>query len=503
MPSPAANTLSPRQLVELLSRHRRLWITPMVVVAVLAAGYSLVMPRQWKATQGLLIRPEAAGLNGQRLGKFSDLSEMKTIQETLLELARSKRVVTSVLEEVGPPPSWVKAKQWPSAQDVVDFRDAMVMTPPGGAEFGKTEVFYLGVLDKSPERAAALTRALARGLEERTQQIRQKQADSMIAELGKGVSQAEEALGSKIDRLADFESSVGADLVDLRNLISPIGGASESSQNNVAIQAELRTNAAEQTKTRKLLEVLEAAQNDPEALLATPASLLSSQPAVERLKQGLVDAQLNTARLLGKLAPAHPFVIAARESENQVRTQLHSELSTAIRGLEVELSLNEDHATQLEARLAENHDSQRGLARHRAAYSRLVADVDNQTQLVDAARTRLADAHTHLAGAQSASVLSRIDDVESGLRPVGPGRATVVAAGGLLGLVLGLGLVFLKHGPTPYTAEALEAAEPAAAKATVARPREQFGYASPRSSRATLGDALSAAFEKQPAAAVR
>lgn len=502
MSSPAANTLSPRQLVELLTRHRRLWITPMLVVAVLAAGYSLVMPRQWKATQGLLIRPEAAGLGGERLGKFADLSEMKTIQETLLELARSKRVVTAVLEEVGPASSWTSTKHWPTAQDVVDFRDAMVMTPPGGAEFGKTEVFYLGVKDKSPERAAALTRALARALEERTQQIRQKQADSMISELGKGVDQAEEELTKKIDHLAEFESSVGAELVDLRNLISPIGGASEASQNNVAIQAELRGKAAEQTRAQKLLEVLEAAQNDPAALLATPASLLTSQPAVERLKQGLVDAQLKTARLLGTLADEHPFVIAAREAENQVRTQLRSELTTAIRGLEVELELSEEHAAQLESKLAENQSGQRSLARHRAAYSRLVADVDNQTQLVDAARTRLADAETHLAGAQSASVLSRIDDVESGLRPVGPGRATVVAAGGLLGLVLGLGLVFLQHGPSPQSIESLEAAE-VAPVVDRKRPREQFGYAAPRGPRATLGDALSAAFDKHPAGTVR
>jgi succinoglycan biosynthesis transport protein ExoP len=495
MSTPVATSLSPRQLLELVLRHRRLWIVPMVVCALLAAAYSVVTPRSWKATQGLLIRPEAAGLGTEKLGKFADLSEMKTIQETLLELARSQVVVTETLKEVGPPPSWFGNTSWPSPQDVADFREAMIMTPPGGAEFGKTEVFYLGVKDKDPARAAALTRALAKNLEARTKEIRQKRADSMIAEMSLGVEQAESELDQKIYALSEFEGSVGSELVDLRNLLSPIGGASETAQNNLAIQTEIRANETDRARSVKLLEVLRAAEADPQMLVATPASLLTSQPAVDRLKQGLVDAQLNTARLLGKLSPEHPFVLAAQESEEQVRQQLHDELQSAINGLEIELSLGQDRAATLEARLSKNQASQKNLAQHRAEYAKLVSAVENQTKLVDAARTRLADAEVHLAGAQSASMLSRIDDVESGLRPIGPGRTTITAAGGLFGLLLGLGWIFLKYGPAPKTDTDLNAVDPASAEptaplATPRRRQDDFGYAAPRSGRTSLSDAI-------------
>lgn len=507
MSTPVATSLSPRQLFVLATHHRRLWIVPMVLCAVLAAGYSLVTPRSWKATQGLLIRPEAAGLGTDKLGKFSDLSEMKTIQETLLELARSQVVVTETLKQVGPPPSWFGNASWPSAQDVADFRDAMIMTPPGGAEFGKTEVFYLGVKDKDPARAAALTRALATALEARTKEIRQKRADSMIAELSLGVEQAESELDQKIYQLSEFESIVGADLVDLRNLLSPIGGASETSQNNLAIQTEIRANETERARSEKLLEVLRAAKADPQMLVATPASLLSSQPAVDRLKQGLVDAQLNTARLLGKLSPEHPFVVAAQAAEEQVRQQLHGELQSAISGLEIELALGQERAATLETRLAKSQASQKNLAQHRAEYAKLVAAVDNQTQLVDAARTRLADAEVHLAGAQSASMLSRIDDVESGLRPLGPGRTTVTATGGLLGLLLGFGLIFLKYGPAPKTEAELTAtdapaSEPVAPLTTPRRHQDDFGYAAPRAGRMTLSEAIATGIGGAPASSV-
>ncbi len=501
MTQPATHDLSPRQLADLLLRHRRMWMVPMVGVAILAAGMSLVLPRQWKATQGLLIRSEAAGLGTDRLGKFSDLSEMKTIQETLLELARSKTVVSAVLEQVGPRASWSKSKKWPTAQDIVDFRDAMVMTPPGGAEFGKTEVFYLGVLDKDPQRAAKLTAALAKALEHRTQEIRQKQADSMIAELTEGRDQAQADLNNKTEKLAVFEGNVGANLNDLRNLVNPVGGASETTQNNLAIQVEIRTNEAARRRTEKLLAVLHRAEADPLQLIATPQSLLSSQPAVERLKQGLVDSQLATARLLGNLAPEHPFVIAAKAAETQVREQLHSELATAIDGLEIELALSADRNRALQEQLAKNHENQRNLARHRAAYSQLVAAVENQTKLVDAAHTRLADAQGHLAGAQNASLISRIDDVESGLRPVGPRRSSVVAAGGLLGLLLGVGLIFLQHGPAPKSVAELDAL-PGDALAPLGQAAGLDLPATPRR-RAKLSDAIAAGFDARRPAPVR
>ncbi len=425
----------------------------MVAGVVLAAVVALLVPKQWKATQGLLIRPEAAGLANDRLGKFDDLSQMKTIQETLLELARSKKVVTTALESVGRRQTWFASDAPPTAEEVESFRDAMVMTPPGGAEFGKTEVFYLGVKDTDSQRAAALVTALSESLETRTQQIREHQATSMIDELRKGAEGAEAVLDRKISQLSSFEEEVGADLSDMRSLVNPLGGSNATSQDILAIRSELRQNDASRQQNQKLLEVLKKSQDNPHQFIATPSTLLTSQPALARLKQGLVEAQLRSARLLGQFSDKHPLVLAARESESQVRKELYRELAIANEGVQIELALSQGHQKRLQENLAKKQSSQRNLATHRAAYSRLVASVDNQTQLVDAARSRLADAQVHQAGAQSASLLTRIDEVESGLRPVGPSRSSIVAAGGMLGGIIGLGLVFFLHGPAPVGGE--------------------------------------------------
>ena len=75
--------------------------------------------------------------------------------------------------------------------------------------------------------------------------------------------------------------------------------------------------------------------------------------------------------------------------------------------------------------------------------------VENHTKLVEAARKNLADARAKHASAHTASVIGRIDGVEAGVRPVGPGRTTITAAGGVAGLIFGLGVVFLFASPVP------------------------------------------------------
>jgi hypothetical protein len=96
------------------------------------------------------------------------------------------------------------------------------------------------------------------------------------------------------------------------NLNATTGGQSEGSQELQGIETERRANDAQRRENEQLLKLLKLAQDDPEQLLATPGSLLRSQPAVSRLKDALVDAQVYSANLLGSRSQKHPFVIAAR-----------------------------------------------------------------------------------------------------------------------------------------------------------------------------------------------
>jgi len=440
---------NPIDLIRTLRTHVRWWAIPAVVCAVVAAGYSLVAPRNWSATQALIVRPEAASVSEERLGKFSDLSEMKTLQETILELTKSQSVVTATLREVGPPASYRHADQWPTPLDIEDFRDCVDMRPPGGAEFGKTEVFYLSVRNANRDRASALVAALCGQLEQRMQEVRNQRAQSMMAELERTVAMAAGDLSTQTNQLSAFEARIGADLNELRSLNAQVGTQGGVSQELQVIETERRANESSHSENVRLLKLLSAAENDPQKLLATPNSLFQAQPSVKQLKDALVAAQIRTASLLGSRSDQHPFVVAAREAEQLIREQLHNEIAVAIRGLEVDVELGADRETALAAKWNASRERISNLAEARAEYAKLVASVESHTRLVEAAQTNLADARAHQAGALSASVISRIDGVEAGIRPVGPARKTVTAAGGVGGLILGLGFVFLFAGTAP------------------------------------------------------
>jgi len=457
--SNAGNALQPADYVRLVRTHIRWWAIPAVLCAFVAAAYTFVAPREWKATQALIIRPEVASISEERLGKFTDLSEMKTSQETILELAKSQVVVLETLREVGPPRGYSRPGEWPTALDVEALRKSVDMRPPGGAEFGKTEVFYLTISDSNRDRASALVSALCGHLEGRIQELRDQNARGMIAELQRTVEMSDGDLSVQTGKLSTFEAKIGADLAELRNLNSDNGSQGEVSQELQAIESERRANEVRQNESERLLKLLIAAQNDPQQLLATPNSLLVSQPSVSQLKNALVNSQLRTADLLGSRSESHPYVVSARESEKLIRDQLNNEVAVAIRGLQVDIELCADREKSLESKFTAARERMSRLAAGRAEYANLVSSVQNHTRLIEAARKNLADARARLAGAHSGSVISRIDGVEAGVRPAGPSRKTVAAAGGVGGLLFGFGLIFLFANPSTVTVKAVRTVE--------------------------------------------
>jgi hypothetical protein len=209
------------------------------------------------------------------------------------------------------------------------------------------------------------------------------------------------------------------------------------------IENELRQARAAHFVAIEQEKLLSAARANPDSLVATPNRLLESQPALRRLKDGLVDAQLRTAELLGKLNEDHPLARAAISAEEEIRQDLHRELEIAVRGLHTDLEISRARVESLVSQADEIRKRLDRLAALRAKYSNLVAEVAQESTIVEKARRALADARASQSAAQAASLISRLDKPQTGNRPVGPGRGTIVLAGFGGGLLAGLGLVLL------------------------------------------------------------
>lgn len=434
---------NPNQLVAELLAHPKRCLMPAALVAALVAAYALLRPATWEASQALIVRNEAA-TNDEGPGKFAHADDRKMVQETILELVRSRGVLSAALVEVGPPAGYGKPKDlWPTAEDIAGLRGCVQLSPPKGAEFGSTEIFYLKVRDRDRDRAFSLAAAVAEHLESAFQGVRDAKAQSMIDELAKAVNLAADDLRESTGRLTEMETRAAADLAELRILHDASSGESSLRRTMTEIQNELRQTNVAKSSNEELLALLEDAAGDPGVLVAAPALLLESQPALRKLRDGLTEAQLQAANLQGRMSEGHPLVRAAVESQRQIHNRLQEELAGLIRAVKAELRLNLDRVDLLEEQLATTREQLASLAAVRAAYSNQVAETLNREQLLQRAQEKLAEARTTQATANAASLIARMDVPDTGTAPIGPSRSMLVLAGIAAGLMTGLGIVFL------------------------------------------------------------
>lgn len=474
-PHPAA---SPKQVFGMIVRYPARWAIPALVTALAMGAYAMLRQPPWEASQALVIRNDAV-LNQEAPGRFTQPEEMRTVQETILELVRSRGVLAAALQAVGPPSSFRgEAGTWPTEQDVADLRELVKLAPPKGAEFGRTEVFYLKVRDPHRDRAMALVSALCAQLELSFQKLRDVKAASLVGEIEKAVELAAKDLAESTARLSEIERQVGSDLAELRLLYDTTSGESALRRTTTEIQTELRQVRSAQKASEQLLELLKLAQAEPDRLVAMPNSLLESQPGLRRLKDGLIDAQLAASQLLGRMSEAHPQVRAAREAQRQIVHDVHEEIANAIRAVEVDLKVHTDRAALLEQQLAATTARLEKLASLRAPYANQVAETRKRVDLLERAQERLADARATQATARSSSLIARIDSPETGVRPVGPGRTLLMAIGLFGGLLVGFGVLVLFTDPADTAANV-----PAGNRPSEADRRAKLDGVSPRGRR--------------------
>ncbi len=455
-------------VARLFIRHPLRWLLPAVVVATCASAFALLKPASWEASQALMVRAEASG-NAGGAGRFRDLTEMKTLQETLLEIAKNKSVLTAALQKVGAPADYDASKgAWPSAEAVADLADTVKLVPPKGTEFGSTEVFYLKIRDRSAERAVELADAVTEQLLKRFHQLRDEKAGSMVRELETAVDIARRDVREAVGELQTLESTVGGDLAELRNLEQLGSGDSDLRKLVVELDSELRQAETANRNERELQTLLTAAAADPQQLLSTPNRLLESQPALRRLKEGLIDAQIRSSQLLGSMSRMHPQVRSSLDAEEEIRRHLNTEVQSALKGVQAELALSDEITADRRARLTKARERLDRLATLRAEYSSLNMQMQHRTRQQEDAERQLLEARAAQAGGSAASLLTRIDAPDAGTRPQGPGRSTLLGMGILSGLVCGVGCLLLTTKLPSAPVEIEPAATPAKLRQTAA-----------------------------------
>lgn len=424
-----------------------LWISTTVLFGGMGVAYVLFIKQDtFLASQALLVRDEATGAV-MRLGRFQSQAEMKAAQETILEMAKSQAVVRDALVEVGPPKgltSWLDWGDYPSKELIEETaKSAILVHAPKGTEFGVTEVIYMDVKGNSQEEALALNKALADALEARLQQVRRARADGVLAELTHARDSAQQELADSTQRLHQVENAAGSDLSDLRGMTEMVPGAATSRVELDQTKTELRQAAINRESLLADREMLVLATKDPNSFIVAPGAVLNSQPGLKRLREGLVDAQLNGSQLAGKFTDDHPSVVASHSAQSSIVRRFLQELTASIAGVESDIALVDARIERLENQKKSAEERLAKLADSRSAYANLLSEVKSKVGNFEAAERALAEVRAARDSSVSTSLLTRLDAPIVSDRPIGPGKTMICGLCTIAGLIFGLGIVFV------------------------------------------------------------
>ena len=429
-----------------LNRNRLLWVAPTVFFGVMGFLHVVTQENQWRATQTLIVQNEAIGEVGfsdnMPPGRFEGNEALKRFRKTLLQVSKHREVLRATLEQVGPPTQNQQGR-FPLERDIDAFRKAVAVAAPHGSDVGTSEIIYLSVIAYERQRAIQLTKVMSGELEKRMRTIRNEYAQSRISELQEKESLAKCDLERSMRDLSELECAMGEDLGEIRALADGDGGGSILQTQLNQIEGELHQAEYEQATEKELLAFLEKSSNNPEAILAIPNRLLEWQPGLRRLKDGLADARLRTARIGGGLPEAHPRVQSALQNERNLEQQLLHEVDTAVHAIRAEIGLDDRLKASLREKLQKVQQRLDALASQRAPYGSLTAEVNQRREQLRLASASLAEARVRQEVLNTSSLITRVDQPVTGANPEGPGSTVLLIGSMAAGLAVGLSLVYL------------------------------------------------------------
>ncbi|EMI43037.1 signal peptide protein [Rhodopirellula sp. SWK7] len=428
-----------------------LWVGSALLFGIGGLGIAVLSKDRWSARQPLVLRDEANGAV-DRLGRFSSQTELKAAQETILELAQNPEVVAAALRQIGPVGGG-NDPTYPSAREVDEIaKESVNVVAPQGREFGNTEVVYLTVEAETQERAGEFCRVLLDSLTSHLREVRRIRADSVIVELTHARDLARQKLDSALGRMREIELQVGSDLGELRNLNDTISGDGANRRSMQEIERELQTAELEMRRLDSLYQLLLAGSQNARTLLISGDELLSSQPSLQRLKDGLIDAQIEASRLASVYTTEHPRRRAAITTEREIEQRMLEEARGALRAMEPTLRLSTERVRRLREQHSDLGEKLTRLAGVRTGYSKLDSEIRALTDHLAGAEEALSKAQASRSAALSTNLLSELGPPQVGDTPEGMSGSMTTFGSMIAGLVFGLGTVFLvAPGPTGPT----------------------------------------------------
>lgn len=292
-----------------------------------------------------------------------------------------------------------------------------------------SKLLRVGFTSTDPRFSAAVANATMRAFLEVNVHLKSAPARSETAWLDGQLKELRDDLAKAEAKLSAFQQSKGIIATDER-LDSENLRLADLSAQLASAQADAY---ASEARRRQLAEFARSSGN----LRSAPAEVITSS-VVMRLREDIAQREAKLADMSRDVGPNHPRYKAAVGELEQLRGQLATEMKSVAQGLATQGSISGSREAGLRSALERQKQRLLGMKRDREQVQMLARDVDNAQRAYNGAVQRISQARIEAASERPNASL--VDEASVPLKPSSPRTSLNLAAGCILGLLVGLGL---------------------------------------------------------------
>jgi chain length determinant protein EpsF len=413
----------------LLALRGRLWVFLSLLVATVATAVvvTLLLPRTYEATASLLVdNRDEQSLSGTMPAVRERIGYMQTQMDIIQSARVARRVVQNMklADNPGVKQAFAKSKTAGSIEDWIGG-GLLARLRVGQSQ---SSVITLTYSSDDPKFATDVANAFAQAYMDTTLALRVEPTKQAAAWFDDQLKVLRSDLEAAQDRLAKFQKAKGIIATDERLDVENARLAELSTQ---ALQAQNLTYEA-QSRSGLATGGRVAAANLPEVL---------GNPLVQALKTDLLRAEAKLQELSTRLGPNHPQYVQQAAEVSALRTRMNAEIGRVVEGVKNLTAQNRARESSLAAALAAQRKRVIEMRDAKNEAFILARDVDTAQKAYEAALARQMVNKVE-SGARQTNV-TLLNPATEPTFPSKPKRLLNVLLGFVVGMVLGLGAVFL------------------------------------------------------------
>ncbi|MDY0748909.1 chain length determinant protein EpsF [Paucibacter sp. R3-3] len=409
------------QLLLVLRARWRSALAVLLVVTLLVAGATLVLPNKYTATSSVVLDVKSPDpIAGVVLPGMTVSSYMGTQVEVL----QSERVLRKAVDAMGSTRDPALRGQWEAATGGRGDFAAWLAAGIGrnldvrpGKDSNVVQVSYTA---RDPELAATIANAVVKGYIETTLELRTEPAKQFSQLFDESTKNLREALEAAQAKLSDFQKRSGIIATDER-LDVENNRLAELSTQMVALQGQVDDSRSRDSQARTRGDQMQ------EVVTNQMVMTLSSQLATQEAK---------LQELSARYGDAYPQVAELKANIDELRKRLNAERSRIAGSLNVNNSVNQSRLAELRQSLDDQRAKVSRIKLLRDDALVLQRDVENAQKAFDAGFSRKSQ-----SALESQATQTNVSIIRTATPPPFPSSPRTnlnIAVGLLIGLVLGL-----------------------------------------------------------------